>query len=468
MYLSSVTFMFVFLPIILIAYYVSPKYMKNTILLIMSLIFYGFGEPLYIVIILVLMIIAYFVGLYIRKYNKLKLHKKSTATLIIGISINMLLLVSFKYLYIFVPEHHITLPLGISVYTFQIMSYFIEVYRGDEKAIENPLDLGLYIAMFPQLNFGPISQYHELENQINYRDESIEKFATGIKRLIIGLCKVSVFVTILNLMFNNLSNLASYNNSVLLSWLCSFVFTLKIYFMFSGFSDMAIGVAKLFSFDLPENFNYPYISRSITEFWQRWNVSLVSWFKDYVYKPIVGEKPKKMKLAFATLLVWLLIGVWYLGIYGGFAGVSIWILIHCFLLINEKLWLGKLLNKMPKFIGIIYTLFFINLSFVAFSYNNFADIKNAYYNMFFVNGISISNKLSIYYILSYGVLLIIFTVATLPYVTVFVTTFMKTLNKRKSSLRNISLVMEPLFFLVLFLLSIAFMTNWSNVLTVFY
>lgn len=448
---NSVSFLFVFLPIILIVYYSVPKYLKNIIILIGSLCFYSWGKPVYLILIILSICVTYIQGLMIRKYNKLNIKKKSRNTLIAGIIINCTLLIVFKYLDL--PD-----PLGISIFTFQIMSYLIDVYRKDSVAQENPLDLALYIAMFPQLIAGPILKYQTIENQINYRDESIEKFALGVRRFVIGLAKKVIFANTIGSVFNELSTLQDYENSVALSWICGIAFMMYIYFNFSGYADMAIGIAKMFSFEFPENFNYPYVSRSITEFWQRWNISMVTWFRDYVYVPLGGNRGKKFKIVFSTLIVWLLIGLWY-GLSWNFI---VWGLFNAVILILEKLFIGKFLDKIPKFIGKIYTLLLINISWVIFAYDNMGQTINTFKNMFFANGLPIWNQLTTYYLISYGVIFIILIIAASPFVSVFVTSFMRTLSKSNKSFDTLRCVIEPVFYLLVLIIALSFLVSNTN------
>ncbi len=444
---SSVTFLFVFFPIILIAYYSVPKYLKNTILLIGSLVFYTLGKPIYLLIIILAICVAYIQGLIIRKYNKLNIKKKSRNTLIFGIIINCAMLIVFRYF--------IVLPFGIAIFTLKIMSYLIDVYRGDSKATENPMDLALYISMFPQLVAGPILKYQVIENQINYRDESIEKFAMGAKRFIIGLAKKMIFANTMMDIFNQLKNLKSYNNSVALSWMCAIAYMLYAYYNFSGFTDLATGLANMFSFEYVANFNYPYISRSITEFWQRWNVMLVSWFKDYVFNPLGGNKNKKIRIIISTIITWALIGMWH----GTTINFLLWGLFYSVILILERLFLGKILEKLPNVIGKLYTLFLINIGWVIFAYDDLGQMINTFKNMFFINGLPVWNQLTTYYLISYGVIIIILIISSTPYIRLFVTTFMKTLSKSNKRFEVFGCIVEPVYFLMLLIMSVSFMVS---------
>ncbi len=444
---SSVTFLFVFFPIILIAYYSVPKYLKNTVLLIGSLLFYSLGKPIYLLIIILAICIAYLQGLIIRKYNKINRKKKSRNTLIFGIIINCTMLIVFRY---FIP-----LPFGMTIFTMQIMSYLIDVYRGEGKAKENPLDLALYISMFTQIVAGPVLKYQIMENQINYRDESVEKFAIGARKFIIGLAKKMIFANTMLDLFNQLKDLKTYDNSVVLSWICGITYMLYVYYNFSGYTDLATGLANMFSFEYPANFNYPYISRSITEFWQRWNVLLVSWFKEYVFNPLGGNKNKKIRIIVSTLITWILIGMWH----GTTINFLLWGLFYAIIIIFERLFVGRILEKLPKIIGKIYTLFLINIGWVIFAYDDMGQMLNTFKNMFFANGLPIWNSLTTYYLISYGVIFIILIISSTPYITVFVTTFMKTLSKSNKRFEVFGCVVEPLYFLLLLVMSVSFMVS---------
>lgn len=395
MLFSSLTFIFYFLTCCIICYFIIPKKykkIKNFILLLFSLIFYSWGEPKYILVMLITILVSYIFGLLINHFN---INKNNKAKLILFIIFIILILSSlfyFKYINFFIENinnifkiniksQNIILPIGISFYTFQILSYIIDLYRGKIKVQKNILDLSLYISFFPQLIAGPIVTYETIENQLYERKESLDKIISGIERFIIGLGKKIIIA-------NNMAIIAdSVFNSLILDKLPSFIlilgviaYTFQIYFDFSGYSDMAIGLGKIFGFEFLENFNYPYISKSITEFWKRWHISLTTFFREYLYIPLGGNRVKKYRWIFNMFIVWLLTGFWH----GAAWTFIIWGLYYFILLILEKTILKNILNKIPNFLKFILTFTLINVGWVIFRANNINDIfiiiKNIFYN----------------------------------------------------------------------------------------
>ncbi|MBP3622129.1 MAG: MBOAT family protein, partial [Lachnospiraceae bacterium] len=322
MVFSSITFLFAFLPAVLLVYYISPRIIKNLVLLLFSLLFYAWGEPKYIVIMIISILVGYVMGLLIDYAKKKEQIKKAKVLLFFDVVINLGILFYFKYIG-FVTENinkisgldirvvEVALPIGISFYTFQILSYAIDVYTGKAKVQKNPINLGAYITLFPQLIAGPIVRYETVAEQLSTRKETVDGFGEGAKRFIIGLSKKVLIANTASEIFENLSKLSQSENSVILSWICAIAFTLRIYFDFAGYSDMAIGLGKMFGFDFLENFNYPYISKSITEFWRRWHISLSTWFRDYVYIPLGGNRTGKFKTIRNIFIVWFLTGLWH-------------------------------------------------------------------------------------------------------------------------------------------------------------
>ena len=350
MVFSSMTFIWIFLPVLLIVNFAAKEKYRNFILLIFSLLFYSWGEPKYIVVMLLSIIINYFFGLVIGKLKKSKTRK---IVFIFNIFINIGFLGFFKY-YSFIshtinslfnlyllPYLEIDLPIGISFYTFQVMSYIIDLYRGNIKVQKNILKLALYISFFPQLIAGPIVRYLDINKQIDSRVISKEKFAQGIKRFIYGLSKkvivANTLAQVADLTFNAKVNELSFS----LAWLGAFGYMLQIYYDFSGYSDMAIGLGKMFGFEFLENFNYPYISQSMTEFWRRWHISLSTWFKEYLYIPLGGNRKGKIRTYINLGIVFLCTGLWH----GAAWNFVIWGIYHGFFLIIERIKLKELLDK---------------------------------------------------------------------------------------------------------------------------
>ena len=385
MLFSSLTFLFIFLPIIVIFYYiVKNRKIRNCILLLFSLLFYAWGEPKYILLMLFIISVSYIFGLIIDFYDKKKCYVLKKMYFIVCILIILFNLIYFKYTnfilsninYIFssdVTFKEIILPIGISFYTFQILSYIIDLYRNKINVQKNPLNLALYVALFPQLIAGPIVRYSTVVDELDNRKETFDDFVSGLKRFIIGLSK-KVIIS------NNVAILAdfvfdqgiNYRNDLgtIIVWLGIVAYGLQIYYDFSGYSDMAIGLGKMFGFHFLENFNYPYVSKSITEFWRRWHISLSSWFRDYVYIPLGGNRVSKIKWIFNILIVWMLTGLWH----GASWNFILWGLYFGIILLLEKLFLKKILDKLPGFIRWIYSIVLILIGWIIFRANNVTDI----------------------------------------------------------------------------------------------
>lgn len=370
MVFSSLVFMFVFLPIVLAVYFILPKRFRNAFLLIADLVFYGWGEPILVSLMLVSIVINYAAGLLISKWNDDI--KKKKAVLIISVIIDLGMLGFFKYsgfaaknigavlpfLNITVPK--IPLPIGISFYTFQIMSYTIDVYRGDTAAQKNIVAFGTYVSLFPQLIAGPIVRYRDVDDQLSNRRENIDQFARGVRLFLLGLAKKVLLANPMGLLWDTLRE--TENAGALAAWIGVIAFSFQIYFDFSGYSDMARGLGNMLGFEFLENFSFPYISKSITEFWRRWHISLGTWFREYVYIPLGGNRRGKARTLLNLLIVWMLTGFWH----GASWNFIIWGLYFGIILIIEKLFLLKALEKLPKFISHIYSLFLIVFGWVIF------------------------------------------------------------------------------------------------------
>ena len=359
MLFSSITFLYYFLPLTLVLYFTVPKAFKNTALLLASLIFYGWGEPKYVIWMALSILLGYGFGLLVEKYRE-KRAGKAICALSVGISLAFL--VYFKYVDFFIQNVNavtglqlsllrLVLPIGISFYTFQVISYTVDVYKG-ERAQRNLIHLATYIAMFPQLIAGPIVRYADIAEQLTDRKYSWKGTAWGIRRLVIGLAKKILIANQLGELCSAFR--ASQEKSVLFCWMYAIAFTLHIYFDFSGYSDMAIGLGRVFGFRFQENFNYPYISSSITEFWRRWHISLGTWFRDYVYIPLGGNRKGRERQLFNILVVWMLTGFWH----GAAWNFILWGVLFAVLLTVEKLWLLKRLKE-SRLLSRIYTLFFV-------------------------------------------------------------------------------------------------------------
>ena len=393
MLFSSTTFIFMFLTLLLILYFPikNIKY-RNIILLIFSLIFYSWGEPKYIFLMLITVLIAYVFGLLIDKYRNDK--KKSKLFLVISVILILLNLFIFKYLdfsigiinSVFKTNIGLTklvLPIGISFYTFQILSYVIDLYWGKVGVQKNYFRLLLYVSFFPQLIAGPIVRYETVEKEISDRKTTLDGFISGFKRFIWGLAKKVIVANNVAIFCDYIyNNYSSYGSNIL--WVAAVCYTLQIYFDFSGYSDMAIGLGKMFGFNFLENFNYPYIATSITDFWRRWHISLSTFFRDYVYIPLVGNRVSKIKFVRNIFIVWLLTGIWH----GASYNFILWGLYYAILLLIEKLFTGKYIEKLPKVLKILYSLFFITLGWVIFRVENINDLILVIKKMFSFNNTS--------------------------------------------------------------------------------
>lgn len=372
MVFSSLLFLYVFLPIALFLYYISPKKIKNFTLFILSLIFYAWGEPIYVGIMLFSSVFDYFNG---RLLNKFKDEWKRKAVLILSVIVNIGLFFFFKYYnfvidnlnYLFnlnISANNLSLPLGISFYTFQTLSYTIDVYRGEVEASNSFFDYSAYVAMFPQLVAGPIVRYIDIFNQLKNRDFSDNSIAYGIKRFVYGLAKKVLIANKLGELYKIIlaKEISALPSSM--AWLGIIAFTLQIYFDFSGYSDMAIGLGRMLGFDFLENFNFPYISRSITEFWRRWHMSLSLWFRNYVYIPLGGNRVKLPRQILNLFITWFLTGFWH----GADFNFILWGLYYFILLVLEKFVYAKALEKAPNFIKHIYAILFIIIGWVIFEF----------------------------------------------------------------------------------------------------
>lgn len=416
MVFSSISFLYYFLAIFLGLYFIVPKKFKNSILLVSSLLFYFYGEPSYILIMLLSIVSGYLHGLWID-------YKRNTASarvaLISSIVVSGGFLIFFKYTNFFIkninhilsvkiPPLAIVMPIGISFYTFQILSYVIDVYRGDAKVQKNIFNFATYVALFPQLIAGPIVRYTDVENELETRTHSLEKAAYGVWRFVIGLSKKVIFANSLGEICKIISK--SDENSVFYYWMAAVLFALQIYYDFSGYSDMAIGLGRIFGFHFLENFNYPFISKSITEFWRRWHMSLGTWFRDYVYIPMGGNRVSKLKWVRNILVVWFLTGFWH----GAEWNFIVWGLYFALLLALEKLFIKKLLDKTPDIFKHLYVFFFITVSFVIFNANSMGEAIGNIKGMFGLQGVPLITTEALYYARSYFIFFIIALIGATP------------------------------------------------------
>lgn len=371
MLFSSITFLFLFLPIMLAVYYIAPPQWKNLLLLAGSLIFYAWGEPVYIILMILSILLNYFCGMDIE--NKSENEAKAKRSLVFAITVNIVLLVFFKYFGflvestntlfgISIPYRELALPIGISFYTFQEISYIIDVYRGKVKAQQSLVKYALYVSMFPQLVAGPIVCYGDIEKQLTERKISGRKLGQGAMLFIIGLSKKAVLANTLGKIFEEISSTSASNLTVLMAWLGCITYAFQIYFDFSGYSDMAIGLGRMFGFEFKKNFDVPYISKSITEFWRRWHISLSSWFREYVYIPLGGNHVTISRNIVNLLIVWMLTGMWH----GAAWNFIVWGIYYGVVLVLEKYVWGAIVDRWPSVLQHIYALVLVLVGWVFF------------------------------------------------------------------------------------------------------
>ena len=438
MVFSSIPFLYYFLPVALVLYFAAPKQFKNMILFLASLFFYAWGEPLNVIWMLLSILVGFCSGWMIEQHMG---NGQAKLLLVLSIVIHVGFLVYFKCATV--------LPIGISFYTFQILSYEIDVYQGRVPAQRNLIRLGVYVAMFPQLIAGPIVRYADIDRALSERTHSVENFALGIRWFVIGLSKKILLANVLGRLCDIF--LTSDDKSVLYYWLFGIAYSLQIYFDFSGYSDMAIGLGRILGFHLPENFNYPYIARSITEFWRRWHISLGSWLRDYVYIPLGGNRVSKKRWIFNIFVVWILTGLWH-GVAWNFI---IWGLLFAVLLMLEKRWLLKYLEK-SRILSHCYVLLSIIVSFVIFYGTKMSDLRNCLGGMIGLNRLPLISKEFLYYLRSYGVVLLIGMIGTTPLIKILA----DRLAQNRLGKRTVT-ILEPILLIGLMLLNTAYLVDSS-------
>lgn len=457
MLFSSIVFLYYFLPVTLLLYFIAPKKFRNSVLLISSLVFYGWGEPKYLLLMTASIIIGYISGLMIEAFHTRRAKK---LVMVASVTISLGFLAWFKYTNFFIdnfnrvfglsiPFLKIALPIGISFYTFQILSYTVDVYRGEVPAQRNLINLAAYISLFPQLIAGPIVRYSQVEHELREREYSFDNFAAGMRRFVLGLGKKILIANLLGELCDAFK--ASGDKSVLFYWLYAAAFALHIYFDFSGYSDMAIGLGRILGFHFPENFNYPFISRSATEFWRRWHISLGSWFRDYVYIPLGGNRVKKSRWLLNILTVWLLTGFWH----GAAWNFVTWGLFFAVLLIIEKLFLLKYLEK-SRIFSRIYVILALLISFVIFNAANMGEALSYIGAMFGAGDIPFVSKELSYYFKDYAVVLVIALIGATPLVKNLVLKIR--LNRAAEIVTD---CLEPLVLVGLMLVMTAFLVDGS-------
>ncbi len=419
MYFSSLLFLFVFLPAVLSVYYILPRKLRNGFLLLSNFVFYGWGEPVFILIMIVSITVNYVFGLLIEKYRDNR--KRAKTFLVLSVVISLGLLAVFKYAgfasdilrsippFAWAPKISLPLPIGISFYTFQTLSYTIDVYRGDAKAQRNAVSFGTYVSFFPQLIAGPIVRYRDIAKMLEERKESAAQFAEGVGLFTIGLAKKVLIANQMGVLWDTLRAGVS-ENGIIGAWIGITAFAFQIYFDFSGYSDMACGLGKMFGFEFMKNFNYPYISKSITEFWRRWHISLGTWFRDYVYIPLGGNRRGLPRVIFNLFVVWFLTGLWH----GANFNFIAWGLYYFAILALEKYVYGRYIEKLPAVLRHVYALLLILVGWTIFYFEDMGQFARYLGCMFSVSGGIISRD-AMSVIISYLPLLLCAAFASLPF-----------------------------------------------------
>lgn len=466
MVFSSVTFLVYFLPIVVCLYYLAPAGMRNLLLLVTSLFFYAWGEPVYVVLMIFSIVLNYFTGIVL----DYALYDKPSATkLIVGINVllNLSILGFFKYADFLVNNLNsicgtniellnLPLPIGISFYTFQAMSYIIDLYRGKVQVQKDFVAFGTYIALFPQLIAGPIVRFKSIEEQLVYRIHSWENFSQGAKLFIIGMGKKVILANNVGMLWDSIAATEVGNLSVATAWIGAIAFTMQIYFDFSGYSDMAIGLGKMFGFDFPKNFDYPYLSRSVTEFWRRWHISLSSWFREYVYVPLGGNRKGLVRQLLNILIVWSLTGLWH----GASWNFVIWGMYFAVLLIAEKIFLANVLNSIEEKLGIagkmitsFYAMFVVVISWVIFASEDLNFVLCYVGNLFGLGNVQLFDNFAYYTMHNYWIILITCAVGVTKMPAMVGYIF---LNKDLESMPKLSKAIETVVLLIILLVSFAY------------
>ena len=421
MVFSSPLFLFFYLPAVLLVYYMTPLRWRNAVLLVFNLIFYGWGEPVYILIMFLSIAIDYTHGMLVEKAKRRGRDGRARAAVCSSVLFNLALLFFFKYWDFlaeslaavgldFMPRLGLSLPIGISFYTFQTMSYTIDVYRGDAPVQRSVISFGTFVTLFPQLIAGPIIQYKDLDAQLDHRDHTAEKFASGVQVFVVGMAKKVLLANNLGMLWDAYKAVPAAGLTVLGAWLGVAAFSLQIYFDFSGYSDMAIGLGRMLGFEFKPNFDYPYISRSITEFWRRWHISLGTWFREYVYIPLGGNRVSRGRLCFNLLVVWGLTGIWH----GASWNFLLWGLYFGVLLMLEKLFLKRWIDRWPACFQHAYTLLLVAVSWAIFALEDFGQLGAYLAVMFGLAGRSLTDGAFFYYLRSYLPVLVLACLASTP------------------------------------------------------
>ncbi len=454
MVFSSLVFLFAYLPLVLAVYYLLPRKSKNLALLLFSLLFYGWGEPVFVILMLVSITSAFALGFLIKRYRETN-PKLANLFTWLSVSVNLSFLFFFKYYNFFASSlrlpviAELVLPIGISFYTFQILSYTLDLRRGDIDVQKNYISFGTYVTMFPQLVAGPIVKYQDVDRQLIDRRETAEAFSAGVARFCCGLAKKVLLGDALAAGFTYFSGVELFQSTVLGAWLSIICYTGHIYYDFSGYSDMAIGLGRMFGFTFPENFNYPYISKSITEFWRRWHMTLSSWFREYVYIPLGGNRRGKAKQIRNLFVVWTLTGLWH----GASWNFVIWGLYFFVILMCEHLFLKKWLEKAPSIVRHFYTMVLVTIGFLIFSYSDLTRGIACFGALFGIGTVAVATQTGLYTLLRMMPLLLIAAIGATP--------APKMLFERLLARRGVLEWLVPIGSAALLLLSVSYLADFS-------
>lgn len=462
MVFSSLLFLFRFLPLVLVLYYVLPDRFRNVVLFLFSLFFYAWGEPKYVLIMLCSITVDYFVGLRISSCKKKRKMRKAKGWLLLSVVYNLGMLGFFKYTDFLigtvngifgtsVPLLHIALPIGISFFTFQTMSYTVDVYRGVTDVQKNWMKYGTYVSMFPQLIAGPIVQYKTIAQQLEHRKENTDDFVSGINRFMIGVGKKVLLANNIGSLWDTISAMQVGTLPAATAWLGAIAYTFQIYFDFSGYSDMAIGLGRMFGFHFLENFDHPYVSRSITEFWRRWHMSLGAWFREYVYIPLGGNRKGVPRQICNLLIVWMLTGIWH----GASWNFVLWGLYYGVLLILEKFVLKRFMEKWPDALQNLYTMILVIIGWVLFALEDVGKALAYIRAMFGGFGAALADNTTVYLFYNHVILLVILTIA----VTRLPQKMGLWLEKRCGSTAGLQMILKLLFYGGIFFLSVAYLVD---------
>lgn len=464
MIFSSLLFLFRFLPAVLVCYYIVPRGLRNLVLFLFSLLFYAWGEPVYIILMVISILVSYTGGIVVDRMKRQGRPRAAKTALVISSVISLSLLGFFKYADFVIGTVNgitgaglklleIALPIGISFYTFQTMSYTIDVYRGEAHVQKNLISFGAYVVMFPQLIAGPIVQYKTIDKQLRSRRETAEEFADGIHRFMIGLGKKVLLANNAGALWDSIQSMTYSEVPVLTAWMGLAAYTFQLYFDFSAYSDMAIGLGHMFGFRFLENFNYPYVSRSITEFWRRWHISLSTWFRDYVYIPLGGNRVNPLRHVRNIIVVWLLTGFWH----GASWNFVLWGIYYGVLLLLEKFVFGKFLKRLPSVLQHIYCMFFVMIGWNLFVFDDMRLGFGFMRALFGGYGQGILNQETIYLLYNNAVLLVLLILGSTQIPKKLARGLIAVLNGREAAVT----VIRNVFYAVIFFLSVAWLVDAS-------